>query len=95
MENTSIAANLFRGAEAVGGKLHFSEVEMVFKSHAINIQTGETRISYSDIAKVGKRQTLLLVPNGMLVVMKDGKEYKFVIWNRKKVIAFIESRITT
>ena len=39
-----VAANLFRGKEAVGGHLHFEDQQMVFKSHAFNIQTGTTII---------------------------------------------------
>ncbi|AFA75881.1 hypothetical protein GPOL_c48870 [Gordonia polyisoprenivorans VH2] len=45
-----IAANYWRGAEAVGGKLRFDETGMTFYSHRFNIQTGSTRIEYRDIA---------------------------------------------
>ncbi len=30
----SIAANYFRGAEAVGGKIYFEPTKLIFKSHA-------------------------------------------------------------
>lgn len=63
-----VAANLFRGKEAVGGRLHFEEQRMVFKSHAFNIQTGET------------------------VILKNGVEHKFVVWNRKEIIAFLREK---
>jgi hypothetical protein len=33
-------ANLFRGIEAVGGKIYFDETGFSLKCHALNIQTG-------------------------------------------------------
>lgn len=87
-----IPANLFRGKEAVGGHLHFKESEMIFKSHSFNVQTGDTSIPYKDIANVQTRNTLGLVPNGMLVTLKNGTEYKFVIWNRNEIISFIKGK---
>jgi hypothetical protein len=89
---TKVAANLFRGMESVGGHLYFGEDAMVFKSHALNIQTGDTHICYADIENVKKRNTLGLVPNGILVTMKDKTQYKFVVWKRNDIIAFIDSR---
>lgn len=87
-----IAANLFRGIESVGGKLHFNENEMVFESHAINIQTGQTVIPYCEIKSVNTRNTLGLVPNGMLVTLNDGQDFKFVLWNRREVMDFIKEK---
>ena len=88
-----IAANLFRGIESVGGKLHFNEREMVFESHALNVQTGDAVIVYTDVASVTKRNTLGFVPNGILVTLKNNIEYKFVIWNRNEIISFIETKL--
>ena len=87
-----IAANLFRGSEAVGWRLHFEENAMIFKSHALNIQTGETTIAYKDIVDVQKKNTLGLVPNGMVVTLNDGTKHQFVIWHRVEVIAFIKEK---
>jgi hypothetical protein len=39
------------------------------------------------------RNTLGIVPNGMSVFVKDGQEFKFVVGNRKEIIAYIESKI--
>ena len=89
---TIVAANLFRGMEAVGGELHFEEEKMVFNSHSLNIQTGSTTILYSDIQSVGNFNTLGVFPNGMYIKNKDGQEFKFVVWNRKELISFIKSK---
>lgn len=89
---TKVAANLFRGIEAVGGHLYFEENEMVFKSHAVNIQTGETHIPYVNISDIKKCNTLGIVPNGILVTTRDGMKYKFVVWGRNGILSFINDR---
>lgn len=88
-----VAANLFRGVESVGGRLKISERSMVFHSHAINIQRGGTEIPIDQITSISKRNTLGIVPNGILVETRDGQEYKFVVWNRQKIIDFINKRV--
>ncbi len=89
----SIMANYFRGIEAVGGKIHFYGDKLIFKSHVFNIQRGETEIKYSDIAEIQKRNTLLIAPNGISIVTKDGFKHKFVLNGRNKVIEFLNSKI--
>lgn len=91
--NEQIAANCIRGSEAVGGKIYFDEKGFTFKSHDFNIQTGETRIEYAHIVKIGKRNTLGILPNGISVFTKDGFEHKFVINKREEIMEFIQSRI--
>ena len=89
----SIAANYFRGFEAVGGKMEFDETGLTFKSHALNIQAGKTRIGYSQIDKITKRNTLGIVPNGISIFTKDNFEHKFVVKNRSSVIALLQSKL--
>ncbi len=89
----SINANYFRGIEAVGGKITFDEMGLVFKSHSFNLQTGETRIDYSQIRAINKRNTLGIVPNGIAIVTKDDINHKFVINNRNKVIRFLMQKL--
>lgn len=88
-----VLANLFRGPEAVGGRLKLTDRRLLFKSHNINIQTGTTEILIEQIAEVKKRNTLGIVPNGISIVTKDGAKYKFVLWRRSKIIDFINKRI--
>ena len=98
MENEQIyfnvLANLFRGAEAVGGKLKITNRSLIFESHSLNIQTGVTEIPIEQIKTAKKRNTLGIVPNGMSVITKGDIEYKFVLWNRSKIIDFINKSIT-
>lgn len=91
--NEKIGANYMRGKEAVGGWINFDEKGLTFKSHPINIQTGETRIEYADIREVKKRKSWGIVPNGISVYTNDNFEHKFVIHNREQVIEFLKSKI--
>jgi hypothetical protein len=84
-----VAANLFRGMEAVGGKLKVTNYRLVFESHALNFQTGTTEIPLGNIVEAKKRNTAGIVPNGMAILTRDGMEYRFVVWNRGVLIDFI------
>ncbi len=77
-----IFANLFRGIEAVGGKLFFTNKRLIFKSHSLNIQKGQTNISFSEINNLEKRKTMKIVDNGMKITTKDDKEYCFILEDR-------------
>lgn len=91
--NSTIFANYFRGPEAVGGKIHFYEDSLIFKSHSLNIQTGETEIKYANITNIKKCNTLF-VPNGIILTTNDGKTHRFVIYHRKRIIDFLISKTT-
>jgi hypothetical protein len=86
-----VAANLFRGAEAVGGRMQITTHRILFKAHAINIQKEPAEIDLKDVVEVGKRNTLGLVPNGLYVRARDGTEYRFVVWGRGNLIKIIQA----
>jgi hypothetical protein len=85
------AANLFRGPEAVGGRMQITTHCILFKPHAINFQTEPAEINLTDITEVGKRNTLGLLPNGMYVRTKSGKELRFVAGGRSNLIKIIQA----
>lgn len=88
-----VSANLFRGIEGVGGKLKITDKRLHFMSHSFNIQTGETEIPLGEIAEVTKVNTLGLVPNGLLIKLKNGKSYQFVVNQRNTVYDLVKSLI--
>lgn len=92
-EGTSISANLFRGIESVGGEIHFTNDRLIFKSHSLNLQTGETEIKYKNISSADNRKTLAVIPNGIKLTLKDGEEYDFVVKNRTSILEFLDSQI--
>ena len=77
-------ANLFRGMEGVGGKMFLTNKHIIFKSHKINIQSGQTTIPYEDISEISKRKTAKIIDNGIRIKTNDGKEFDFVVNEREK-----------
>ncbi len=81
------AANLQRGWETVGGKLHLTNTRLIFEAHRFNVQTGATIVQRSAIAGVDKCWTKFLnlipmMPNSIAVRRNDGTEQRYVVWGR-------------
>lgn len=95
-ENIEIegSANLFRGFEGVGGKLFLTSKKVVFKSHKLNIQKGQTDILYDNISKIIKRKTAKIFDNGIRIKTNDGSEFDFVVNDREKWIEKLREKIT-
>jgi len=83
------AANLFRGIEGVGGRLKITNQRLIFEPHAINIQKQILEVPLNQIKEVSPRNTIGIVPNGILVKLVSGQEYKLVVWKRKELIELI------
>lgn len=90
---TSIGANLFRGIESVGGEIYFTNDRLIFKSHSLNLQKGETEMKYKNISSADNRKTLAVIPNGIKLTLKNGEEYDFVVKNRASILEFLHSQI--
>ena len=89
----NVPANLFKGIEAVGGRLKITEVELIFTPHKVNIQRAPVSIKIGEIIKVQNRNTMFFFPNGMSVTVKGGSEYKFVVNKRSKLIDHLNQTI--
>ena len=87
-------ANLFRGMEGVGGKMFLTNKKVVFKSHKINIQKGQTDILYENISEIVKRKTAKLIDNGIRIKTKDENEFDFAVNEREKWIEKLNEKIT-
>ncbi len=87
-----VAANYFRGNESVGGMLFFYQDRIIFKSHALNIQTGNTTLRYANMTET-KEQKNLGISNGLLIYTTDGAEHRLVIHHRDEIKAFIDKKI--
>lgn len=90
-----IFANLFRGVEGVGGKIFLTNQRLIFKSHSLNIQKGQTNIEYSIISDVQKRKTAKLVNNGIKIITKQNTEYDFVVNERDDVLVKIQNKLNS
>jgi hypothetical protein len=76
-------ANLFRGMEGVGGKLFLTNQKLIFKSHALNIQPGQTDIAYEMIKEFQLRKTGNVIENGIRITTSAGRNYDFVVADRE------------
>jgi hypothetical protein len=89
----NVGASLFRGIEAVGGRLKVTPKRLVFSSHLFNIQVGSTEIQINNIASIEKAKSLGFINNRMIVILKSGVRYKFLLNNRDDVISTIEREL--
>ena len=80
----SAPANHFMGWEAVGGKLYLLKDRLEFQSHSLNIQNHQTIIPVKNIKEAILFSYLGFIPNGLMIVTKEGQKEKFVVSGRKK-----------
>jgi len=86
-------ANLFRGLEAVGGKLFLTNKKIIFKSHKINVQKGQAEIPYEQVNELVKRKTRKLFDNGIRIKTNDRAAFDFVVNEREKWIEKLNDKI--
>lgn len=86
-------ATLYKGLEGVGGKLFLTDKRVIFKSHQLNIQRGQTDIDYSLISGVEKRIMKKWGNARIVILTKDGMEYQLVVYEPKQWKAEINERI--
>ena len=84
-------ANLFRGIEAVGGRIFVTNKMIKFKAHLINLQSMPTEFPIDNIERIERKKSLGLISNQMVIILKSGLEYKFVVNNRDNLINIIEN----
>lgn len=75
-------ANHWKGAESVGGKLFLTSKRLRFRSHKLNVQSHDESYPVADIVDVEPVRTLGIVPNGVRVSLRDGRQERFVVMGR-------------
>lgn len=83
--------NLFRGTGGVSGKIFLTDKKLVFKSHKINVQKGQTNIEYKNIKEIIRRKTTKIVNNGIRI--NENKDFDFVVNERNLWLKKINKRI--
>ncbi|UOQ84733.1 GRAM domain-containing protein [Gracilibacillus salinarum] len=80
-------ANLWKGKEAVGGKLYLTSQQLTHEAHKMNIKKEKVEINLSDIDRLefytNKVLGIPLMKNGLKVVDKENQQYKFVVNKRE------------
>jgi hypothetical protein len=72
-------ANHFLNGEGVGGWLYLTEQRLLFRSHKFNIQPHELSVPLVDISEVRPVRTAKIVPNGLRLVTRSGRDERFVV----------------
>ena len=92
----SCLANLMRGWEGVGGRLHLTDRRLVFVAHSLNVQTGTTEIPLDAIRDLRTEWSRFvgvpMAPNG-LRVRSDAGDFRFVVWGRKALAQRIRDQV--
>jgi hypothetical protein len=88
-----VLANLFRGWEAVGGKLYITDRRIRFESHRWNARSGPTEIPLREVRAVAPIDNLGYIPNGMLVETEGGMSFRFVVWRRQRLMELIQTGV--
>lgn len=86
-------ANHFKGIEGVGGWIYITSGELIFKSHAFNVQSHQIIIPLNQITEIRPVSTAGIIPNGLLVITNSGSSEKFVVNNRKGWIEGINNAV--
>jgi len=89
-----VRATLWRGAEAVGGRLTVTHDRLEFRPHAVNVQTEPLDIQIQNITGLRPTKSLGLFPNGLAVTTSDGTEHRFVLSKRNQVLSTISERMS-
>jgi hypothetical protein len=80
-------ANHYKGFEAVGGRLFLTSKRLRFRSHKLNVQSHDESYPVDIIISVEPARTLGVVPNGVLVHLRDGRHERFVVGGRAEWVA--------
>jgi hypothetical protein len=87
-------ANHFKGIEAVGGKLFLTNKRLRFRSHKLNVQRHDESYPVDAIDSVLPARTLGIVPNGVLVRLRDGRQERFVVGGRAEWVSRLQHALS-
>ncbi|MGP5090569.1 GRAM domain-containing protein [Brachybacterium tyrofermentans] len=89
-------ANMQRGAESVGGKLFLTTTRLMFRPHALNLQTAPAQIELGAVVGLAAAWTKVfgkvpLLKNSLAVTLADGTRQSFVVTGRAAWIVAIDA----
>jgi hypothetical protein len=87
------AANHFLNGVAVGGWIYLTDKRLYFKSHNLNFQNHELPIPLEQIVKAEKSNTFGIIPNKLLLTLRNGTTEKFVVSGVKQWVENLEKLI--
>lgn len=75
------------------GQLCFQEEYYEYKADSVNGKLNLGKIYYRDIRNVAYANILGLVPNSLVVELKDGRKFKYVVAGRRNIRNFMVKQI--
>jgi len=85
-------ANLMARRQVVGGTLILTDRRVIFEPRSLDLETGIIVIPLAQIAAIRAVNTLLLVPNGLLLQQENGKQYRFAVEKRKVLMEELDKK---
>lgn len=87
-------ANYIKGKTGLGGTLHLTSNDLIFKAHNFNKEVIEIVIPLDQIVEVKANSNMGFVPNGLHIVTKNGNIQKFVVFKRNIWIEQLNKTLT-
>ena len=86
-------ANHFQGAISNGGMLALSQRRLRFRGHAVNVSQYDRSWGLDQIESVAAVMTAFVIPNGLLVRLRDGRKERFVVSGRHEWVRAIDAAL--
>lgn len=86
-------ANCFLDGVAIGGRLYLSQDKLIFRSHALNMVDHNVEVPLKGIAHTKTYNVSGWAPTGLEILLKDGRNEKFVVNKRSVWISNIETAV--
>lgn len=92
MKKVFVASLCYMGAQ--GGGILLSDDSMIFKTQKLTLAEDykKIQIDYRDIRQIRKDRSLFVFP-AVVITKKNGMIYKFIIFNRKRFLQMLRSRL--
>jgi hypothetical protein len=85
------SAKLFRETEWVRGRLVITNKRLIFKSHKLNIQSGEIQLALDNIKETESRHKAIVFKNGMSITDNIGQKFNFLVMEQNSWITKINT----
>lgn len=92
--NKTIRANQLLGTNTLTGNLCFYEDGYCFKAEGVNSTISGPKIEYSSIAEIKSKNTFGFVPNRIIIKLRTGESYQYVVMHRKDIMKFLAYKMS-
>lgn len=94
MKKTFWVSLCYQGAH--GGGLYLTDDSMIFKTNKFQLPDNMKfiKIFYGDIKEVLSCKSLAIF-SAIIIRLKNGLNYKFIVFNRKKILQYITNKLNT